>query len=322
MLAALGLDTTYEAVYRAMLEHPDWGAEDLAAGLALEIGQVRVALDALFDLRLLQKSLERPGEFRAIDPAVGLQELIARQHDDLVRRQQEVAASYAAVNSVLTATRREVASEPGRFKVLTGLDAIQRCLEQFSCDTTREVLTFMPEGAQPAVALDAARNNDARMLARGVRIRTIGLDCVRDDYATLAYARWLNDGGGEFRTRPTLPLRMIVIDQAAALIPLDPCNTRRGALYLTSHGVIAALTVLFEQIWTVAAPLGTGKNRLSSQERDLLTLIAQGHTDESAAAHLYISPRAARRMMASLMERLGARSRFEAGLRAAQRGWL
>ncbi|MFD0381692.1 LuxR C-terminal-related transcriptional regulator [Streptomyces stramineus] len=50
--------------------------------------------------------------------------------------------------------------------------------------------------------------------------------------------------------------------------------------------------------------------------------MAQGHTDESAAKQLHISPRTARRMMASLMDRLGARSRFEAGLKAARLGWL
>jgi len=326
MLAALGLDTTHEAVYLAMLQHPGWGAEELSAGLALEMNEVHAALDALFDLKLLQESLERPGEFRTVDPAVGLQELLARQHDELIRRQQEAAASYSAVNRVLTSTRSEAVSEPGRFEILTGLDAIQRRLEQLSRDVTHEVLTIMPGGAQSAAALDAARNNDARVLARGATIRTIGLDIIRDDRGTLAYARWLTDSGGEFRTAPTLPPRMIVVDQAAALVPLDPSNTRRGALYLGSHGVVAALIVLFGQIWAIATPLGadrdTGKDGLSSDERDLLTLIAQGHTDESAAVRLHISARTARRMMASIMERLGARSRFEAGLRAAQRGWL
>ena len=53
-----------------------------------------------------------------------------------------------------------------------------------------------------------------------------------------------------------------------------------------------------------------------------MKLLAAGLTDEAAAARLNISHRTARRLMAGLMERLGARSRFEAGLKAAQRGWL
>lgn len=51
-------------------------------------------------------------------------------------------------------------------------------------------------------------------------------------------------------------------------------------------------------------------------------MLAAGLTDEVAGRRLGISARSVRRQMAGLMERLGASSRFEAGLRAAQRGWL
>lgn len=45
-------------------------------------------------------------------------------------------------------------------------------------------------------------------------------------------------------------------------------------------------------------------------------------TDETAGKRLGLSLRTVRRQMAGLMERLDATSRFEAGLKAAQRGWL
>jgi DNA-binding NarL/FixJ family response regulator len=54
----------------------------------------------------------------------------------------------------------------------------------------------------------------------------------------------------------------------------------------------------------------------------LVMLLSQGHTDDSAAKRLGVSERTCRRMMADMMERLGARSRFEAGLLAAREGWL
>jgi DNA-binding NarL/FixJ family response regulator len=40
------------------------------------------------------------------------------------------------------------------------------------------------------------------------------------------------------------------------------------------------------------------------------------------ARRLDVSRRTVRRMMARLMKILGTRSRFEAGVRAAKRGWL
>jgi DNA-binding CsgD family transcriptional regulator len=64
------------------------------------------------------------------------------------------------------------------------------------------------------------------------------------------------------------------------------------------------------------------RDQPSSQERDLLRLLGQGLTDASAARQLGVSLRTVRRMMAELMARLDARSRFEAGIRAAERGWV
>jgi DNA-binding NarL/FixJ family response regulator len=50
--------------------------------------------------------------------------------------------------------------------------------------------------------------------------------------------------------------------------------------------------------------------------------LAEGHTDEAIAKRLGVSHRTARRIASDLMDRLGARSRFEAGVRAVQQGWL
>jgi DNA-binding NarL/FixJ family response regulator len=119
---------------------------------------------------------------------------------------------------------------------------------------------------------------------------------------------------------------MVLVDRRIALVPLDPENTRKGALCLTGPGVIASMLALLEQVWDIATPLGathdTDREGLTDQERALLKLLADGLTDETAATRLSVSTRTARRMMADLMERLNARSRFEAGLKAAQRGWL
>ncbi|MCM4081122.1 helix-turn-helix domain-containing protein [Paractinoplanes hotanensis] len=52
----------------------------------------------------------------------------------------------------------------------------------------------------------------------------------------------------------------------------------------------------------------------------MLGLLATGLTDESVAARLGVSERTVRRTMAAVMARLGARSRFQAGLIAARQG--
>jgi LuxR family transcriptional regulator of spore coat protein len=56
------------------------------------------------------------------------------------------------------------------------------------------------------------------------------------------------------------------------------------------------------------------KITLSGRERELIALLAQGHTDVSAAEHLGISARSVSNILRSLMNRLGVENRFQLGL--------
>ncbi|MEV7445437.1 LuxR C-terminal-related transcriptional regulator [Streptomyces sp. NPDC091204] len=337
MLSALGLDTPTEAVYRLLAARPEgWGVGQMAERLGLEEQRVRDALDRLAELSLLRRSADRPGGWRAIHPELGLQLLLRRQQDELEQRRRELDETHVAVTRMLADIAEpasgaggtgEAGGEETDSERLIGMDAIQSRLEQIANKATTSVCTFMPGGGHSPASIEAARHNDAQILLRGVELRTVCLDSVRNSAPTLDYARWLTESGGEVRTVPTLPLRMILIDGASALVPLDPSDTRRGAVLLHAAGAMTALSTLFEQVWAVALPLGARPARdedtgLTAQERELLTLLAKGLTDETAAGRLGVSLSTVRRSMASIMERLGARSRFEAGLRAAQAGWL
>jgi len=326
MLLALGLDAAAESVYRQMLAEPGWGVLRIAAHLDLSEAQVRDALDRLFELSLVRGSADHPGALHAVSPEVGLSAALARQQAELARRQQEVAESQEAVGRLVDQFRDARGNTSSTVTELTGMDAVQDKLAQLARETRFEILTFMPGGAQSLESLRVARGNDTALLERGVRIRTVGLDSIRNDPHTLAHARFLTDNGAEFRTSPVLPPRMILADRQAVLVPIDPANTRKGALHLTGSGFVDSMLALFDQVWEIATPLGAAREParegISTQERALLDLLGQGLTDEAAAARLGFSTRTARRMMADLMERLEARSRFEAGLKAAQRGWL
>jgi DNA-binding CsgD family transcriptional regulator len=142
----------------------------------------------------------------------------------------------------------------------------------------------------------------------------------------VAYADWYAGLGGEIRTVATLPLRMIIIDRESAIVPLDSDNTSQGALLLNGNGTLTALCALFENIWESATPFGSvqvqDERGLTAQESEALRLLGQGLTDEAIAKRLGVSPRTARRIAADLMESLDARSRFQAGVLAAKRGWI
>jgi DNA-binding NarL/FixJ family response regulator len=59
-----------------------------------------------------------------------------------------------------------------------------------------------------------------------------------------------------------------------------------------------------------------------SLEVEAIWLLAQGYTDETVAKRLGVSPRTSRRIVESMMRRLGARSRFQAGVFAQRSGLL
>jgi DNA-binding CsgD family transcriptional regulator len=326
MLEALGLYPPAETVYRLVLDEPDLGIKELAARLHWTEAAVCEALDALVDLKLMRRDTDRPGQMRPVSPELGLSVLLSRSETELVRRQQQIEASRAAV-AEFTARylpRREYLSDV--VERLEGLDAVRRRLEELAQSVRRECLSFLPGGAQKPDTMNASKPLDQQALERGVIVRSIYQDSFRNDPATIEYVRWLAGLGGETRTVPSLSMLLVVVDREIALVPLDPDNGRAGALELRSPGAVAAMTVLFDQLWSAGVPWEQPAPRndqgLSPQERELLRLLAAGHTDEIASRRLGVSLRTVRRMASGLMARLGARSRFEAGVLANRHGWL
>ncbi|MFG1608405.1 LuxR C-terminal-related transcriptional regulator [Actinoplanes sp. NPDC049265] len=175
---------------------------------------------------------------------------------------------------------------------------------------SREVLVTLASGA-------ALRRADHDNLRRGVRYRVLLPDGVREQPVLALRMGRLAPAGAEVRTVPVVPTDATVVDGVLALLP--------GTL-VRLPSLVGTVVALFEQLWVSAAPLTpcevTNGAGLSPRERELLALLSAGCTDESAAARLGISVRTVRRMMAAIMTRLGARSRFQAGLKAADRGLL
>ena len=73
---------------------------------------------------------------------------------------------------------------------------------------------------------------------------------------------------------------------------------------------------LVERLVTVARSAGATREpellQLSGRERDVLRLLAAGHTDREIAEALTISPRTAETHVAAILRKLGVRNRSEA----------
>ncbi|MEU6882048.1 helix-turn-helix transcriptional regulator [Streptomyces sp. NPDC046712] len=326
MLTTFGLDEIAERVYRTLLLRPQGEIADIASGVGLTADEFRAKLDQLSALGLLRAPSDDPSALQVVSPEVSFEALLARQQAELAAQQQRIAESRAfAQKMIVEYANRPIASRPGE-QLLVGIDDIRAEIARLTRNISTEVMSFAPDGAQDADTLEASKPLDEEVLGRGVRMRTLYLDSIRNNPPSVAYADWLAEAGGQIRTVPSLPIRMIIIDRSIAIIPVDGEDAGASAVVLRGHGTLAALCALFDRVWESGEPLGKAKTRdargLTAQEREALRLLGQGLTDEAIAKRLGVSPRTARRIAADVMELLGAKSRFQAGLLAAHRGWL
>ncbi|GHJ48870.1 LuxR family transcriptional regulator [Catellatospora sp. TT07R-123] len=327
MLEPLGITDLMQSVYLALLRLPDIGVREIAAELGVDQDTVRATLDELVRLELVRMRWEEPPEFRAVSPELGLAALLEREQAKLAQRNHEIARSRAAVaNLLINHAEIKANSNDPAVERLIGMEAIRERLESLARSCRTEALSFMPGGAQSAESLRASRLLDEQAMCRGVRMRTVYLDSMYNDARTTAYALWLQEMGSEVRTIPVLPVRMLIVDRECAVVPIDNDRSGAGAVVLTGAGLVEALVSLFFFVWEMSTPVGTSKSsdstELSAQEKHVLRLLAAGYTDEAMARRLGVSVRTIRRGTAELLQRLGAQSRFQAGVLAAERGWI
>ncbi|MEU4068244.1 hypothetical protein AB0F25_38615 [Streptomyces wedmorensis] len=329
MLRVLGLDSSTEAVYRLMLEHPSWGVDRLAEALDTDRPTVARALDTLADLALLRSTATAgsSGGLRLVPPRAGLGALLDRRQNELARTQLEIDASRAAVDDLLTdytALGRD--PEGGVVERFTGAEAVRRLQSDLTGRARGELLALAPttvSGGGPW-EIDVPLHLD--LLARGVKVRVLHLDSTDGTPERRRAVRELTRAGAEIRTLPSLPLQLRIADGASAALPLDPGDPDQGAVLLREPGALTGLRALFTYLWDEAAPLPDADGEsgepgaYSPQERALLRFLAEGLTDEAAARRLGISLRSERRMISGLSERFGAHSRFQLGLQAARSG--
>lgn len=326
MLRELGLDEVTEQVYRTLLDEPSMASADVADQLGLSQDRIMDAMDALSDLALLRMSRTDPDQRRPVSMERGIALLIRRQEEELEARRRALAESRATAEQVAASAVHAGRRMASGVELLLDLDEIQSRLESLGQAVRTETRSIVPT-LMPAEALEASRSLDAELAERGVQQMVLCHEHTRTNPVALAHCRWMCSIGAQIRTAPALPQRLLIYDHTAAVVPADPANPRDGAILITAPGIVAALLDLFNRVWDNASelleiPEPGADTGLTASEQELLRLLGKGLTDEAAAKRLGVSLRTVKRRMEDLMRRLEAGSRFEAGLKAGQRGWL
>jgi len=320
-LMGLGLDQELESAYRGLLRQPNCSRPQLAAELAVDSETADRMVARLGELGLVQVGADG-ATLHVVDPHVGLAALAARVDAELAERREQLEQGRRAIADLVTGLHTNPRSRNTQVAdVSWGAHEIKARTQALTSAASSEVVAMSAPGA---VLLDGPALPG--WCADGVCCRLAfatgrGLDPVRD--------RWLHDlaaDGAEVRIGQ-VPTSALIIDSATVALPV--CDTASGQTVglatLRLPSAVTAVVELFERVWADSFPLAETYARegaVTTRERDLLDLLVAGATDQSAAYRLGVSVRTVRRMVADLMIRLGARSRFEAGARAAERGWL
>ncbi|HEY0178572.1 MAG TPA: hypothetical protein VGC30_02940, partial [Dokdonella sp.] len=147
----------------------------------------------------------------------------------------------------------------------------------------------------------------------------------------LENVRRLVAAGERTRVFDGLPMKMIVVDRRIALIPLDIARASESALLLRPSSLLEALCVLFEMLWRRATPIvlaragalvedaPPARAGARAEPDQLVPLLAAGMNDKAIAHRLGVSARTLERRIVELSRELEARTRFQAGWRAALR---
>jgi sugar-specific transcriptional regulator TrmB/DNA-binding CsgD family transcriptional regulator len=323
-LEILGLDGLAESVYRALLADPDADLSAVASRLGVDEQQTRDALERLVGLSLVR---ERAGGrvYVPVNPEVTLDAMLALEQAELSRRERQLLQARAEL-ARLVRTGDTPAGPVREVRRLDDLKQVREVMRDLSARCYREVLSVTSGELVPEEQIPEALEDDLALLDRGVRCRLLHTRRQLRSEPLRRHLMTLRRHSAEVRISDTLPHRLLIFDRTVSFLPVNPRRDAGGALVVREPAIIANLVTLFESLWATAVgleeALESGGPGASAFDRAVLMLMSSGVKDEAAARQLNVSDRTYRRHVADILTRLGASSRFQAGVEAVRRGWL
>ncbi|MFB6818642.1 helix-turn-helix transcriptional regulator [Streptomyces sp. NPDC056347] len=337
-LRFLGVGPDDEETYRLLLRRGGFSQADLTRHLEEDV-QGDAALDPQdAHRRLIELGLatETPGGLLApVSPAKAVEALVESRVSGLRDQMEDEVSSSGIVDSLLGEHEKSLgaSSQPlhtaGTTRHIKGMASVRAAIDELTFFTRTESLTTSPVGVLSEESISHARLMDSRILRRNVHMRTLMGAQALEDPNTMDYLRELTSKGAKIRISYEPIERLIICDRAAALTPIDPAHTTKGAILTRDPGLVAALVSLFERMWQTAHDLpatddvGETENGLANAlQREILHSLCTAEKDEIGARELGIAVRTYRKHVASIMQLLGASNRFQAALLARERGWV
>lgn len=324
MLDIIGLGPAEQRIYEILVAVNGMTTGELEAASGLPPGRLRVVLSALRGKGVIVRRTGTPARYAAMAPEVALGVLFAQAEQRL--KQAKLVAEQ--LNEAYRQAERN--RHPADLvEVVHGAATIALRADQIM-RSARYRVRFIDK--PPYAELQRALHPvEAELLGRGVEVQGIydraGLE-LHDLHADLEAGVRL---GEQARVVVNAPTKLILSDDSLALIPLRATPTvMESAVVVRPSALLQALSALFANLWLASVPLALATGPVptaetgvpSEHDKRLLALLTTGMPDRSIAKQLGLSYRTFQRRLRELMATLGADTRFQAGLRAAARGWV
>ncbi|MCX4761567.1 LuxR C-terminal-related transcriptional regulator [Streptomyces sp. NBC_01275] len=328
--AGTGLDALGSRVLEYLVGHASASSRTVADAVGAPLEDVETALRSLEDALLVIPIAGRPPRWKAGPPRSSLGSLLARRRAELAQAELYMEQLHEIYD---LAARPQA---PHLVEVLDDNEEVAARYAHLLKGSTHEVLHLAkpPYVTGPA---SASGHGDAAQpeFREGLRLRSVYDTEGFTDAVSLETALRGSAGGGEFRLSSRLPVKLVLFDRTAALLPLYDDRPSAGSLEVRSPALIGALAALFEAIWEHAVPVSLESRqdwpaprqarettRIDERTQAILDLMATGMKDDAIARVLDISRRTVQKHVSEAGSALGARTRFQIALRAAERGWL
>ncbi len=318
MLDAVDLTPAEEKVYLTLLDLGAASAADLADRHS--DGGVDAVLAALERKALISRVAGRPPRYKAEPPDVALDLLVREKEQELARARLTISALTDRYRISRLASRPEEVID-----VVTTREGTIHRWEQLQHSARVQVRSF---DRPPYVTDPTANPIEIERLRDNVVYRSVYHVAGFDLPGRPKALRTLIAEGEQARVAAAVPVKLFIADDHIALLPLELDGSAESSLVIHASSLLDTLIALFENVWTQAVavhPDGSAPDLRGGPQGDdvtLLGLLAGGLTDHAIARHLGSHPRTVQRRVRDLLDRLGATTRFQAGLQAARRGWL
>ena len=187
-----------------------------------------------------------------------------------------------------------------------------------------EVCSTLPAGPYPVEVLRSSWDSDVNLLRGGLTGAVIyQADAVRTP-EVLRYLTEFAAAGAKVRVAARVTHRTVIIDRRLVVVAVHQDTMKVPFLLVREPALVHNFRDQFAATWRSAHSVGVGPEDSLADEsvREILAILSSGVTDDVAARQLGVSARTVRRRMAAVLDLLGASSRFEAGAKAVQSGWL